>query len=124
VALDHAKSSSRICYNLLYDLLAKLHTSLRRVLEGKNYPKSEQQPIVLKEAAAVLNSIAAVSHLLNTTKDLKLAFAQKERVTALEEQAQLVRRYGCLPTKVDLDLLYDPEERAEHIWIYKNKILD
>lgn len=65
-----------------------------------------------------------LNKLLNTTKDLKLAFIQKERLTVLEEQTQITRRYGHIPHNVDIEQLYDPEERSEFIWIYKNKILD
>lgn len=71
-----------------------------------------------------LHNIAVLNHLLNTTKDLKLAFLQKERQNILEEQTQLTKKYGFLTPKIDLERLYDPEDRADYLWIYKNKILD
>ena len=58
------------------------------------------------------------------TKDLKLAFAQKERTAILDELTQGTRKYGCVSPKVDIEELYDAEERADHLWVYKNKILD
>ena len=42
----------------------------------------------------------------------------------LEEQAAITRKYGQLSTKPDIDLLYQIEDGAEHIWVFKNKILD
>lgn len=71
-----------------------------------------------------MNNIAVLNHLTNCTKDLKLAFVQKERVAILEEQTQVTRRYGSLSPKIDIDMLYELDEQADHMWIYKNKILD
>lgn len=72
----------------------------------------------------MLNNIGILNHLLNCTKDLKLAYVQKERVALLEEQTQITRKYGFVSTKFEIDELYSPEKKAEHFWIYKNKILD
>lgn len=54
----------------------------------------------------MINCIAILNHLLSGTKDLKLAFLQKERANLLEEQAQTTRKFGILPSQVDIDLLY------------------
>lgn len=35
------------------------------------------------EGKDTINSIAVLNHLINGTKDLKLAFLQKERITSL-----------------------------------------
>lgn len=65
-----------------------------------------------------------LNHLISNTKDLKLAFLQKDRVTALEEQCQITRKFGAISPKIDIDLLYSINEKSEHLWIYKSKILD
>ena len=91
---------------------------------AKGYPKQEKQPISIQDGAAGLNHIAILTHLLNSTKDLKLAFLQKERSTLLEEQTQITRKYGFVSPKVDLDALYPPDDKVNHLWVYKNKILD
>lgn len=35
-----------------------------------------------------------------------------------------MNRYGKLPTKIDIDLLYGKMENEGLFWVYKNKILD
>lgn len=72
----------------------------------------------------MINCIAILNHLLSGTKDLKLAFLQKERVNLLEEQTQATRKFGTLPSQVDIDMLYSSEQRLESAWVFKNKILD
>ena len=59
-----------------------------------------------------MNSISVLNHLLNCTKDLKLAFAQKDRLTILEEQLQGTRKFGFVPTKVNIEELYNGEDRS------------
>jgi len=71
-----------------------------------------------------LNTIAILNHLINGTKDLKFAFAQKERLNILEEQSQITRKYGYTSSKIDIDMLYETDDKLEYLWIYKNKILD
>lgn len=53
-----------------------------------------------------------------------MAFAQKEILSLLDEQTQQTRKLGWVNPKIDLEQLYCPEERQEHLWIYRNKILD
>ena len=76
--------SSKTSYNLIYDLLAKLYSSLNKLMTTKNHQKQEKKENILKEAAPILNSISVLNHLLASTKDLKLAFLQKERTTIVE----------------------------------------
>ena len=116
--------SSKTSYNLIYDLLARLYTSLNRLMASKGHQKQEKREALLKETAPILNNVAVLNHLLASTKDLKLAFLQKERATILEEQIESVRKYGLVVPKVDLDMMYCGEDRSEHLWVFKNKILD
>ena len=53
---------------------------------AKNSQKQEKKEMAMKEAAPILNSISVLNHLLASTKDLKLAFLQKERISILDEQ--------------------------------------
>ena len=78
--------SSKTSYNLIYDLQAKLYSSLNKLMLAKNSQKQEKKEMALKEAAPILNSISVLNHLLASTKDLKLAFLQKERISILDEQ--------------------------------------
>lgn len=41
LALEHAKNSSKANYNIIYDLLAKLHSNLNKLLQSKNHHKKE-----------------------------------------------------------------------------------
>lgn len=41
MALEHAKLSSKYNFNLIYDILAKLHANLNKMLLSKNQPKRE-----------------------------------------------------------------------------------
>lgn len=82
MALEHAKLSSKYNFNLIYDILARLHANLNKILISKNYPKREGV-FDFEEGMDVVNSIAVLNHLTSGTKDLKLAFLQKERITAL-----------------------------------------
>ncbi len=124
LALEHARISSKTNFNLIFDILTRLYTSLNKILIAKNYQKKESQQINLEEAQNILNSIGILTHLLNCTKDLKLAFAQKEKLSILEEQIQITKKYGFVSTKFDIEELYNRESKADHFWIYKNKILD
>lgn len=40
------------------------------------------------------NSIAVLLHLLAVTKDLKLAFLQKDKAVLLDEQMQMAKKLG------------------------------
>lgn len=122
--MEHAKFSSRVNYNLIYDTLARLYINLNRILVAKNVSRKEGSFINLPEAQDTINCIAVLNHLISNTKDLKLAFLQKDRITALEEQCQITRKFGAISPKIDIDLLYAINEKSEHLWIYKSKILD
>jgi len=76
---------------------------LNKQLVAKNYSKKEQQQIYVQESKGLLNNIGILNHLLNCTKDLKLAYGQKERVSILEEQTQITRKYGFVSTKFEID---------------------
>lgn len=82
LALEHAKISSKYNFNLIYDILAKLYANLNKMLVSKNHQKREGV-FDFEEGKDVVNSIAVLNHLISGTKDLKLAFLQKERITAL-----------------------------------------
>lgn len=43
LALEQAKASSKTNYNLIYDLLARLHSNLHKILASRNYPKRETE---------------------------------------------------------------------------------
>jgi hypothetical protein len=104
-------------------VVAKLYGNLNKLLAAKNYQKKEGE-ISLEEGRRIMNNIAILNHLTSCTKDLKLAFVQKERLAILEEQTQITRRYGTIISKIDIDMLYELDDQADHMWIYKNKILD
>lgn len=124
IGLEHAKFSSKINYNLIYDTLTRLHINLNRILNAKNACKKEGTFINVPEAQDTLNCIAVLNHLISSTKDLKLAFLQKDRITSLEEQCQITRKFGAISPKIDIDLLYSLNDKTDHLWIYKSKILD
>ena len=42
-ALEHAKTSSKVSFNLIYDIQARLHGSLNKLMASKNYPKQESK---------------------------------------------------------------------------------
>ena len=48
----------------------------------------------------------------------------KDKVNFLNDEMQSMNRYGKLPTKIDIDLLYGKMENEGLFWVYKNKILD
>lgn len=105
LALDHAKQSSRTNYNLVYDVLSKLYSNLNKLLIAKNYQKKDKE-IVIDEGRTIINSIAILNHLIGGTKDLKLAFIQKEKLAILEEQTQITRKFGFISSKIDIEHLY------------------
>lgn len=41
IALEHAKNSSRINFNLIYDIQTKLYCNLNKLLNSKNYQKKD-----------------------------------------------------------------------------------
>ena len=65
-----------------------------------------------------------MNHLISSTKDLKLAFLYKDKVSQLQEEMESTSRYGKLPTHIDIELLYGRLENESLFWVYKNKILD
>lgn len=100
-ALEHAKASCKVNYNLVYDLLVVMYgcwnkrekigerkrqgyDSWRQGYEGRNDD----------EEMDIENSIAVLLHLLAVTKDLKLAFLQKDKAVLLDEQMQMAKKLG------------------------------
>ena len=65
-----------------------------------------------------------MNHLISSTKDLKLAFLYKDKVSQLQEEMESTSRYGKLSTHIDIELLYGRLENESLFWVYKNKILD
>jgi len=41
IALEHAKNSSKINFNLIYDMQSKLYSNLNKLLHSKNYQKKD-----------------------------------------------------------------------------------
>ena len=66
----------------------------------------EDSFINLPEAQDIINYIAVLNHLISNTKDLKLAFLQKDRMTALEEQCQITKKFGAISPKIEIESLY------------------
>lgn len=90
---------------MVYDVLSKLYSNLNKLLIAKNYQKKDKE-IVIDEGRTIINSIAILNHLIGGTKDLKLAFIQKEKLAILEEQTQITRKFGFISSKIDIEHLY------------------
>lgn len=109
LALEQAKAAARTHYSLIYDLLTRLYHNLNRSLSTTKPQASlkPSQPFPINaNNAEIVNYISTLTKLLQATQDLKAGLAEKEKILVLEEQAATTRKYGTLPSKPDIDMLY------------------
>ena len=111
---------------MIYDVQIALYSQLSQIMSKSKvlYSPSSENEITIEGQENLLNNIAVIQHLIASSKDLKIVFMGKEKVNFLNDEMESMSRYGKLPTKIDIDLLYGKMENEGLFWVYKNKILD
>ena len=111
---------------MIYDVQITLYSQLSQIMSKSKvlYSPSSENEITIEGQENLLNNIAVIQHLIASSKDLKIVFMGKEKVNFLNDEMESMSRYGKLPTKIDIDLLYGKMENEGLFWVYKNKILD
>lgn len=104
--------SAKLSFAMIYDLQTTLYSQLNQLLAKHKllYTPSSSNEINIDGQENLLNNISVLNHLIASTKDLKMAFLSRDRVLALQEEVENSSRYGKLPNKIDIELLYGKME--------------